>query len=331
MLGDLDLIRLKKALAGLPEPLELVFHPTSGRSALSEEMEAAALQIEQASGGAVRLRRAPPAERQHLPERPALSLGWRGKSNIHYLAIPEGPEVLPFIEALQALPAGVAGHQEPWTRKLSGLRRPARLFVFMATTCPNCPRTVRAALQLSLVSHGVHSYIIDVQRYPRLGERYRIKSVPATVLDDGWTGVGMMSPAELVERILRRDDPDMDQEVFDSLVESGRLDDAADWLLDHGASAFAVAWQRATLSVRVALMLLAEKVLEKDRRALEGCVETLLESLDSDDAAQRGDTADLLGRLGDARALEPLRRLGDDPNPDVAEIARDAVDQLLHE
>lgn len=331
MLGELDLLRLKKSLSGFTEPLELAFHSTSGRSALSEEMEAVALQIEQAAGGAVRLRRASASERQHLPERPALSLGWRGKNNIHYLAIPEGPEVLPFIEALQALPAGVAGHREDWMGKLVGLRQSARLFVFMASSCPICPQAVRAALQLSLVSHGVDSYIIDVQRYPRLGERYHVKSVPTTVLDEGWTKVGVIPSAELVERIVGRNEPGVHQEVFDSLVEVGRLEDAAEWLLEYGATPFAVAWQSATLSTRVALMLLAEKVLEKDRRALADCVESLLKSLDSADAARRGDTADLLGRLGDARALEPLRRLSEDANPDVAEIAREARQQLVQE
>jgi HEAT repeat protein len=54
----------------------------------------------------------------------------------------------------------------------------------------------------------------------------------------------------------------------------------------------------------------------------------LVDVLASPDGALRGDTADLLGQIGDGRAVEALEALRSDPNPDVAEVAADAIEQI---
>ena len=46
------------------------------------------------------------------------------------------------------------------------------------------------------------------------------------------------------------------------------------------------------------------------------------------DAVLRGDTADLLGRIGHRAACDSLRALLDDPNPHVAEIAGEALEEI---
>jgi HEAT repeat protein len=71
-----------------------------------------------------------------------------------------------------------------------------------------------------------------------------------------------------------------------------------------------------------------EEALEADRAALDGLVSGLLPILPSEDAALRGDTADLLGRIAHWTARDPLRALLDDPNPDVAEIASEALEEI---
>ena len=50
--------------------------------------------------------------------------------------------------------------------------------------------------------------------------------------------------------------------------------------------------------------------------------------LDAEDAALRGDTADLIGQTGSETARPALEKLLTDPNPDVVEIAEEALDGL---
>ena len=47
-----------------------------------------------------------------------------------------------------------------------------------------------------------------------------------------------------------------------------------------------------------------------------------------DDDPAASDTADLLGRNGHRAATDALRALLDDPNPDVAEIASEALEEI---
>ena len=72
-------------------------------------------------------------------------------------------------------------------------------------------------------------------------------------------------------------------------------------------------------------MTIAEEVLEQEPGALNGIVEGLTSVLNVDDVPLRGDTADLLGQIGSPEALDALRPLVDDPNEDIAEIAREAL------
>jgi hypothetical protein len=258
-----------------------------------------------------------------------LTLSYRGHANIHYLALPEGPETPPFLDALLGMPKGAAGVREDWTRQLAGLRKKAELFVFMATTCPHCAQAVRAATQVSLVSPKVETFVIDAQRFPDLAGTYAVKSVPMTILDRGLSEVGVIPPAGLVERIIGRADKQHAARVFISQIETGRFKDAAAQILEgEGAGWFLDAWKHSTTSSRVGLLLVTEKVLERDPGSLDQVVSGLLPVLAAEDAALRGDTADLLGQIGHKEAIEALTAITKDPNPDVAEIAADSLEAI---
>jgi len=61
---------------------------------------------------------------------------------------------------------------------------------------------------------------------------------------------------------------------------------------------------------------------------LDGAVPSLIEVLQSEDGSLRGDTADLLGQIGHQGAIPDLEELRNDPNPDVAEIAAEALEEI---
>ena len=90
----------------------------------------------------------------------------------------------------------------------------------------------------------------------------------------------------------------------------------------------ALVWRMSATSLRLGLMLAAELALEQDPGALDDITPDLLRLLETEDAALRGDTADLLGRIGHPSAEPALRRLLADENPDVAEIAEEALEAL---
>jgi HEAT repeat protein len=72
----------------------------------------------------------------------------------------------------------------------------------------------------------------------------------------------------------------------------------------------------------------AEEALEAGREVLDHLVADLVPILCAEDATLRGDTADLLGRIGHPAAKDALESLQGDPNPDVAEIASEALEEI---
>jgi thioredoxin-like negative regulator of GroEL len=215
---------------------------------------------------------------------------------------------------------------ETISAELRALAADAELVIFVAETCPHCANAVRQAEAVARASPRVTVSVIDAQQSPELAARYSVKSVPTTMLDGGLSWVGVEGAARIAERVLARGTADHERAVFASLVESGRHGEAIERIVDGGEVAhFAALWVASTTSTRIGLMLVAEGALERRPDALHETIDALLPALESADAALRGDTADLIGQTGNPAGLEALRPLLDDPNPDVAEIAAEAL------
>lgn len=326
MLDERNRQRLRDGLAGGSATLELVLHRADGDSPLAEAFAELAREIEAAAPGAVALRQ---GESGGPVTGPGLILASGARGGIHYLALPEGLEAAPFVDLLLDLARQPAPPSEEWAQSLARLEQPADVMVFVSAACPNCAQAVRAAHQVALAGPRVTSTIVDAQRFEELAARFQVKSVPLTLVDGQLGTTGTVSPQELAARILARGDAEYGPRVFVSLVEMGRTADAARRILEgDGASELSSAWLGSAMSLRMGLMLVVEEVLEADGTALDGVVAELLPALDAEDAALRGDTADLLGQIGHASAVLPLEALRSDPNPDVAEIAMEALELI---
>ena len=316
---DLDLDRLASAVRGLDPPVVLTVHPEdSSYGAALADLAASIAAV--AEGGVV------VEQGAGLPATPALSLGRGDRRAIHYLALPEGMEGPPFVEALLGLAGALP---EADGALLEELERPVELMVFVASACPHCANAVRAANRLALASPLVTSIVVDAQRCPDLAGCFSARSVPMTVLDGGLTETGVVPIEDLAGRILARDEAEHGPRVFRSWIEAGRVEDAAAELAAGcGGSHLVAVWRESATALRMGLMLAAELALEDDRSALDNIVPQLLPLLEGPDVSLRGDTADLLGRIGHPSAEGPLRRLLSDTNPDVAEIAAEALEEL---
>ncbi len=326
MLNDSDIERLRGRLGQAPQPLELFVHQSADDSPLNAGLRELAEQLVTACEGKVAIKS---GDGPSVPASPALSITTAQRRNVHYLAVPEGHQVEPFVEVLLALAAGPSPPEQDWQHAVAALEQPAELLVFTGAACPHCPQAVRAAHQVALANPRVTVSVVDAQRYPSLTERYSVKAVPLTLLDQNFSLVGVVAVEKLSEHILARGTASYEQQLFQSLVDAGRLDEVAERLgTESGLACFVAAWRESTTSTRMGLLVMVEDLLEADRQALDEAVGELLPALDSEDAALQGDTADLLGRIGLEAAAEPLRRLLDHSNPDVAEIASEALEEI---
>jgi len=239
-------------------------------------------------------------------------------------------------EALEAMadPKAVEALQEP----LSRLKKEVDILLFTSPGCTMCPHQVRTLATLTLASPLIVAEIVDVQQEPELARQYQVAAVPTTVVDDELVVVGVKHPIQMAEILLAREGPEGERALVTSFLETGRMEEAADRILygpDPGATlkAFLELWVGSTMQDRMALTLLAETVLDQNPEGMDGLVPPLLMGLQeegplTEDPSRKGDTADLLGRIGHPDARPVLGLLADDENPEVAEAAADALEEL---
>jgi alkyl hydroperoxide reductase subunit AhpF len=326
MLTGNELESIRIGFKNLKTGFELIICRGESDSQLLSKLLSTAKQIKDAVGEAVQILEDPTMD---LAGRPGLTLSCRDRSNIHYLAAPEGFETPPFVQTLLDLAKGEMKKDTEWKSDIDKIVNRAELLVFIAPTCPHCQQMVRQASDIALASELVSVSIIDIHEFHELAESFLIRSVPHTVLDRGMSWIGVVKASDLVKQILLRGSDEHEKAVFRSTVENGRLDRAKELILDMShASCFAATWKQSTTRLRMGLMLVTDEVLDSDPAALDDTVLQLIDLLDSEDASFRGDTADLLGKIGNPLARKKLEALQNDPNPDVAEIAAEALDGI---
>ncbi|NOZ19641.1 MAG: hypothetical protein GXP25_00985 [Planctomycetes bacterium] len=320
------LMQLGRELKDLDSPLAMTIHPISEDSTFSTGLLEVAHVIARAAGDGIVLRK---GDGDGLPGAPALTLHHPGSGPIHYLALPDGHEAAPFWEAMtrRTQSVNLSGDIEG---RLRALAQPAELLVFIASLCPHCPEAARAANALALCSPQITTAVIDAEHFPDLAKRFKVQSVPMIVLD-GELLIDEVVPAkELAQHVLARGTDSYERAVFLSQVKTGNTDRATKHLLKgtRSAGSFLSAWTDSTFHVRLALMLVAEDALAENPAILNPIVAELIDLLGTKDDALRGDTADLLGRIGHPDAREPLQTLLRDPNADIVEIAEEALGDL---
>ncbi|NNM06420.1 MAG: hypothetical protein HKO65_15110 [Gemmatimonadetes bacterium] len=217
---------------------------------------------------------------------------------------------------------------------LEKLTKDTELLLFIAAGCPSCPHQVRSVATLALASPKVSVDIVDAQQEAELSAQYEVTSVPTTIVDDELVMVGVIPAGELAWRLLEREGPEAEKVVFTALVASGRISDAAERLSDGRAKeVFLDMWSKSTMESRMGLFLVAEEALQWNPDALRDLSALLIEGLQGDgsltqDPSRVGDTADLLGQIGDPAARPVLEALSRDSNEEVAEAASDALEEL---
>ena len=314
------LAQISAAVAGRTRPVALELRLPEPNTDFGRRLEAVANQVVDAAGDGAELS---VVRSQSGEGGPALVLRSHGYGEIHYRALPVGPELPPFVAALGA--AARPGGGLP-VAPVDGL---VALDVFISPECPNCPRSVRAAVELAAGNQQAVVRVIDVTALPDLAAAVGVRSVPTIVSGDGLTLVGAIDFPDLVKKIESVRGGDGDGVVFLSLVDAGRFAEAAKLLSSqNGRRAFIKRWGSSSLEGRIGLALTADEALAGSADTLDEMVAELLPLLASEIAPLRGDTADLLGRIGHPGARQALEGLLDDDDEDVAEVAADSLGDL---
>jgi len=313
-----------RPLSQLPETLVLTFS-LGGEAEISRAMEQWAGRLDEEGAGKLTILKEAHGMGAHLP---SLALQGEGASEIVCHFVPKGPEEEAFRELLWRA-ASLKGAEEDKPEEPDAGSHPAELTLFVANECPNCPRAVRILHSLAIDLPHLSVHLFEATLWPELAQKNEIKSVPTLLVGEKLRFVGELKK-EKISPFLTVEDPDaVHQEYIRQCIRDGKALEAGPMITEVDDPCFLLEdLQNSTFQDRVGLLLALDEAMEIRPDCLEPLVKGLLPTLDSEDAALRGDIADLLGRIGRPDAIPALEKLSGDPNPDVAEAAADAVEAI---
>ena len=257
---------------------------------------------------------------------PCFKMGVDGFANIVYAALPTGHQFPPFLKILERI--GCGGYRIPEDGFLSN-SSPAELVVLISDSCPRCPLVVEAAGLTACADPSIEASFVDIIQFQDFVKKYRIQSVPATIMDKQIILIGALSAERIKELAQSRGTPKFEMEIVRSLIERQNIKEAAGYLdREAGRTIVLGLLQNVEFSKRLSALVVLEKGLEDTPDAVRTLVPSLLPMLSHSDARIRGDVADLLGKIGDPVAIPHLEPLVSDPDPDVSEAAADAIEEL---
>ena len=143
------------------------------------------------------------AKRFGIERVPGTAIRGRNSTVYKYYGIPGGSEFAAFIESITDISRGETLLSAESVKALAKLKDDVSLRVFVTPTCPYCPMMARLAFQLALVSPKVQAEVIEVNEFPELGDRYSVRAVPLTVINDRVAIPGAVHESVLVEQVVK--------------------------------------------------------------------------------------------------------------------------------
>jgi glutaredoxin len=313
-----------RPLSSLPQTLTLHYFP-GGEEKVARAMEEWVNALVDEAGGRLVCEREEVDEATFLP---CLSVSTRVDSSVHYHFVPEGPEIAVFREFLwvAASQEDSEGADSPEPMQPGA---PREMLLFVSTHCPNCPHAVRTVHALTRRLPNLAAHLFEAMLHTDLAEKHTIQSVPTLLIDQELRYVGGLEEAKLYSLLNAGDPESFLHEKIRKQIKEGSPLEAAEWIAGGGDPSFlATDLGESTFEERIALLVTLEEALETDPRCLDRMVDPLLPHLEAENASVRGDIADLLGKIGDPKALPALKKLCQDPDPNVVEAATEAVETI---
>jgi glutaredoxin-like protein len=141
---------------------------------------------------------------QYQVERiPAIVLHGGDGRWLKYYGLPGGHEFITLIETIVDISRGTSHLSDKIRKRLRKLKHDVRIQVFVTPACPHCPQMARLAYHLALESPRIRAEVIEASEFPELSQRYQVRAVPVTVIDDKMSFAGAV-PADALMDIIER-------------------------------------------------------------------------------------------------------------------------------
>ncbi len=267
-------------------------------------------------------------ERKKVAEEssPAIEIGER----LRYRAVPLGPELEPFLEAVTFQESLLKELPKTVQDKLIKIRVPAMLKLYIAPQCPFCPAAVRKFVALSFANEYVNLQVIDGIMFPDAAESDNIQSAPTVTFDDfRWSGTIRLQ--EVVDVISNRDPAGLSAITLNDMIRNGGASQVAQLMIEHHSifPGFIDLLIDEKWPVRLGAMVAVEEIIERDPGLASQVIEPVLRRFPSLDDQAKGDMIYLMGETGTLDTISRLKSAFDGLSSDeLKTFAVEAIESI---
>ena len=255
------------------------------------------------------------------------------RDNIHFMMVPKGALLEFFLLTLlggDVLAGQDMGMDAGQVRGRVVL--PAHLKMYIAENCPFCKRTIPKGLFLAgAAPASIDLRLVDAMMFPALAEKDKVRSVPATFLDNTFRWNGDFNLTEVVETIASRDPLKLGYETLKKMISDGDAEGVAALMNRFNTiiPAFTEMLVAEKWPERLGAMVAFEYLAEKDPILADSALNVLWESFDALEPAIMGDVIHLVGVLNQAGYAARLKAILAGPYPQsVKAVAREIADGM---
>ena len=133
---------------------------------------------------------------------PALIIQGKNRGRMRFLGTPAGCGLRIIVESLAAAATGEAGLSPAVLDRLSAVKRPVELKLFIRPDSEPCRRAALLGMGLAVASELVRTDVINHLDFPVMSKRYKIGAVPRTLVNGRTEINGALGGEDFIERVL---------------------------------------------------------------------------------------------------------------------------------
>jgi thioredoxin reductase (NADPH) len=142
------------------------------------------------------------AERLSVDNVPAILIRPpHGEYNMRFLGFPGGYEFPVLLEGLAMASVGTTAMKDRLRETVKKIDKSIRIKIFTTPTCPYCPTVGRIVFMAAIENPHVNAEVIEISEYPYLSQKYDVKAVPKTVINDRFALEGAYSMDNFVRML----------------------------------------------------------------------------------------------------------------------------------
>jgi len=133
---------------------------------------------------------------------PAIIILGEKDYGIRFYGLPYGYEVQTLLESVINVSKGRTDISEETKKKLTEIKTPIHIQVFVTLTCPYCPIVAGIAYKFAIENDLIRADVIEAGGFPHLALRYGVMGVPKIIINEKIEFVGALPEDLFLEHLL---------------------------------------------------------------------------------------------------------------------------------